>query len=600
MANLNEVRHSLAHLLASAVLKIDPQTKLGIGPTTEEGFYYDFLFSKKIDGSILPELEKIMKELISQNLSFKGKKLTFAQAKKIFKDQPFKLELIEDLKKYGTTDYNEIQLIKAKKKKPKKLKYATIYQTGDFIDLCRGGHIKKTKEINPSAFKLIRIAGAYWRGDEKNPMLTRIYGVAFKTEKELQDYLQKLEIAEKYNHRVLGEKLKIFIISPYVGKGLPLLLPKGETIKNILMNYMRKKEEKYGYLYVASPHIASSKLYEKSGHLAYYRENMYQVIDPEGDEYFLKPMNCPHHHMIFQELVKSYRDLPLRLAEAGAVYRVEKSGETYGLMRVRGPITQNDSHIYVTEENLEEEFLKVLDLLLEVYDDLKVFQNYWFRLSLPDFTGKNKEKFGGDLKLWKWASKVIADACKKRKLNLVEGIGEAAFYGPKVDMQIKNIYGKEETMATIQVDILIPKRMNLTYIDKNNKERNPIIIHRAILGSYERFIGFLLEETKGDLPLWLSPIQGVILPVKEKNQEYAQEVLAIFKNFRFQFLPADETLSKRILLAEEEKIPLILVVGDREEKNKTCSLRIRKKGDLGEKKIEEVLKILNEEGNIPN
>jgi threonyl-tRNA synthetase len=600
MASLNEVRHSLAHLLASAVLKIDPQAKLGIGPTTEEGFYYDFLFSKKIDESILPELEKIMRELIDKNLSFKGKKITFREARKIFANQPFKLELIEDLKKYGTTEYNEIQLIKTKKKKAKKLKYVTIYQTGDFIDLCRGGHVKKTNEINPNAFKLTNIAGAYWRGDEKNPMLTRIYGVAFETEKELQDYLQRLEIAEKYNHRVLGEKLKIFMISPYVGKGLPLLLPKGETIKNILITYMRKKEEKYGYLYVASPHIASSKLYEKSGHLAYYRENMYQVMDPEGEEYFLKPMNCPHHHMIYQKLVKSYRDLPLRLAEAGAVYRVEKSGETYGLMRVRGPITQNDSHIYVTEENLEEEFLKVLDLLLEVYNDLKIFQNYWFRLSLPDFTGKNKEKFGGDLKLWKWASKVIADACKKRNLNLVEGIGEAAFYGPKLDMQIKNIYGKEETIATIQVDILVPKRMNLTYVDKNNKEKNPIIIHRAILGSYERFIGFLLEETRGDLPLWLSPIQGVILPVKEEHQKYAEEVLTIFRDFRFQIWPAEETVSKRILLAEEEKIPLILVVGDREEKNKTISLRVRKKGDLGEKKIEEILKILNEKGNIPD
>jgi threonyl-tRNA synthetase len=597
---LENLRHSLAHLLASAVLKIDPKAKLGIGPTTEDGFYYDFLFSIKIDENILIKLEEIMKDLIKKNLKFVSKKVSFQEAKKIFKDQPFKLELLDDLKKYGTTDFNEIQLIKAKKKKVKKISKVTIYQTGDFIDLCRGGHIKNTKEINPEAFKLIKIAGAYWRGDEKRPMLTRIYGVAFETKRELDEFLQRQEMAEKYNHRVLGEKLKIFLISPYVGKGLPLLLPKGEIIKNILMNFIRKKEEKYGYLYVATPHIASYKLYEKSGHLKYYQNEMYKVIDPEGEEFYLKPMNCPHHHMIFQHLVKSYRDLPLRLAEAGPVYRIEKSGETYGLMRVRGPITQNDAHIYVAEENLEEEFLRVLDLLFEVYDDIKVIKDYWFRLSLPDFSGKNKEKYGGDLKLWQWASKVILSACQKRKINLVKGLGEAAFYGPKLDVQIKNIYGKEETLATIQVDILVPKRMGLVYVDKNNKEKNPIVIHRAILGSYERFIGFLLEATKGDLPFWLSPIQVLILPILKNHQGYAEEILKKLKenDFRAEIWPAEETLSKRILFAEEEKIPVLLVVGDKEVKNKTCSLRLRPKQDLGEKKIEEIIKFLNEKRNI--
>jgi len=600
--NLENIRHSLAHLLASAVLKIDPQAKLGIGPTTENGFYYDFLFSIKVDESLLPKLEEIIRDLIKQNLKFVGKKISFVQAKKIFKDQPFKLELLDDLRKYGTTDFHQIQLIKEKKKKPKKLKKVTVYQTGDFIDLCRGGHIKNTKEINPDSFKLVKIAGAYFRGDEKNPMLTRIYGVAFETKKELEDYLLQQEIAEKYNHRVLGEKLKIFLINSYVGKGLPLLLPRGETIKNVLMNFMREKEEKYGYLYVSTPHIASYKLYEKSGHLKYYQNEMYKVLDPEGEEFYLKPMNCPHHHMIYQELVRSYRDLPLRLAEAGSVYRFEKSGETYGLMRVRGPITQNDSHIYTTEENLEEEFLRVLDLLFEVYNDLKVIKDYWFRLSLPDFSGKNKEKYGGDLKLWQWASKTIFNACKKRKINLVEGIGEAAFYGPKLDMQIKNIYGKEETLATIQVDILVPKRMQLTYVDKNNKEKNPIIIHRAILGSYERFIGFLLEATKGDLPFWLSPIQVLILPIGRNHQNYSEEILRKLKenSFRSEVWQAEETLSKRILLAEEEKIPVILIVGDREVKNKTCSLRLRHNQDLGEKKLEEIIKFLDEKRNTIN
>jgi len=599
--NLENIRHSLAHLLASAVLKIDPQAKLGIGPTTENGFYYDFLFSIKVDESLLSKLEAIMKDLISQNLKFVGKKFSFNEAKKIFKNQPFKLELLDDLRKYGTTDFNEIELIKNKKKKAKKISQVTVYQTGDFIDLCRGGHIKNTKEINPDSFKLVKIAGAYWRGNEKNPMLTRIYGIAFETKKELENYLIQQEIAEKYNHRVLGEKLKIFMISSYIGKGLPILLPKGEIIKNILMNFIREKEEKYGYIYVSTPHIASYKLYEKSGHLKYYQNEMYKVLDPEGEEFYIKPMNCPHHHMIYQELVRSYRDLPLRLAEAGPVYRVEKSGETYGLMRVRGPITQNDSHIYTSEKSLEEEFLKVLDLLFEVYNDLKVIKDYWFRLSLPDFSGKNKEKYGGDLKLWQWSSKTIFNACKKRKINLVKGIGEAAFYGPKLDMQIKNIYGKEETLATIQVDILVPKRMGLTYLDKNNKEKNPVVIHRAILGSYERFIGFLLEATRGDLPFWLSPLQVVILPLGKNHQIYAQEILNQLKekNFRVESW-TEETLSKRIFLAEEEKIPVVLVIGDREMRNKTCSLRLRHNQDLGEKKIEEIMKFLDEKRNTFN
>ena len=598
--DLDNLRHSLAHLLASAFLKIDPQAKLGIGPTTEDGFYYDFLTSKKIDESYLPQLEKIMRELIEQNLKFIGKKVTFSEAKKIFKNQPFKLELLNDLQKYGTTDYQEIQLIKEKKKKLRKLTKVTVYQTGDFIDLCRGGHIKSTKEVNPNAFKLTKIAGAYWRGNEKNPMLLRIYGVAFQTEKELNEYLQRQEEAEKYNHRVLGEKMKIFMVREEIGKGLPLLLPKGEIIKNILITYMRKKEEKYGYVYVATPHIASYRLYEKSGHLKYFQNDMFKVLDPEGEEFYLKPMNCPHHHMIYQELVKSYRDLPLRLAEAGAVYRYEKSGEVYGLMRVRGPITQNDSHIYTSEENLEEEFLKVIDLFLEVYQDIGIIKNYWFRLSLPDFSGKNKEKYGGDLKLWQWASQKISKACKKRDLDLIEVKGEAAYYGPKLDVQMKNIYGKEETLATIQVDILVPKRMGLSYIDKDGCQKNPIIIHRAILGAYERFIGFLLEATRGDLPLWLAPIQLVILPVSEKNLDYAQKIFASLKekNFRLEIWSRD-SLARRILLAEEERIPLVAIVGNKESRNQTVSLRTKKEGNLGERKISELLKILNEKGNPP-
>lgn len=592
--NLEKIRHSLAHLLASAFLQIDPKAKLGIGPTTENGFYYDFLPSRKIDESILPELEKIMKDLISKNLKFLGFKKSFAQAKKIFQDQPFKLELLQDLKKYGTTEFEQIQLIKAKKAKVQKINQVTVYQTGEFIDLCRGGHVKTTKEINSDAFKLMKMAGAYWRGDEKNPMLLRIYGVAFETKNELEEYLAKEKYAEENNHRVLGEKLKIFLISQEVGKGLPLLLPRGEKIKQILVNFLREKEEKYGYTYVATPHLASANLYQLSGHLKYYQNEMYKIVDPEGDIYFVKPMNCPHHHMIYQRLVRSYRDLPLRLAEAGAVYRFEKSGETYGLMRVRGPISQNDSHIYLTENDLAKEFNLVLDLLFEVYDDIKVIKNYWFRLSLPDFSGANKDKYGGDLKLWQWASRVIKNVCQERKINLTKGIGEAAFYGPKLDMQIKNIFGKEETVATIQVDILVPKRMNLVYIDAKNNLKHPIIIHRAILGSYERFIGFLLEATGGNLPLWLAPLQVVILPIAERNNKYAQYILNILREnkIRAEIYLAEETLSKRILRVESEKIPFIVILGEKEEKSKTLAIRQHQRGDLGTKNINAFLNFL--------
>lgn len=588
------IRHSLAHIMAAAVLKIDPKAKLGIGPATGEGFYYDFMLSINIDESILPKLEELMKEIINKKISFKKQKLSFNEARKIFSNQPFKLELIDDLRKFGTTDFHEIQLIKNKEKRPKKVSQVTIYKTGDFIDLCRGGHVKTTSEINPNCFKLVRIAGAYWRGDEKNPMLTRIYGVAFETEDELKEYMKRIEESERYNHRVLGEKLKIFMICEEVGKGLPLLLPNGEKIKNILMNYIREKEEKRGYKYVATPHLASSRLYQKSGHLDYYRENMFKVLDPEGEEYFVKPMNCPHHHMIYQKLVKSYRDLPLRLSEAGAVYRYEKSGELIGLMRVRGPITQNDAHIYVTQELLEEEFLNVVDLFLEIFNEIEIFnEKYWFRLSLPDFKGKNKDKYGGDFKLWRWASNTIKRACNKRKINLVEGVGEAAFYGPKLDIQTRNIYGKEETLATIQIDILIPRRINLVYTDKNGKEKNPIVIHRAIIGSYERFIAFLLETSKGNLPLWLSPIQFVVLPINKENLEYASMIFNTLSENGFRGeIRSEDSLSKRILLAEEEKIPLMLIIGEKEKKNRTISLRTRGEKNIGEVYLEKVLDIL--------
>ncbi len=586
---LQDVRHSLAHLLASAALEFDPKAQLGIGPTTEDGFYYDIKFTKPLTEAALPKLEAHMRELARAKIPFAGQRVSFAEARKLFRGQPFKLELLGDLKRYGTTDWQTIEAIRARQVKAKRSAIVTVYRSGNFTDLCRGGHVKTTQDINAEAFKLIRIAGAYWRGDEKKPMLTRIYGVAFLSRQELEAHLEQLAAAEQFNHRVLGEQLSIFLISEKVGKGLPILLPKGEVIKHELQEYLRRKELAAGYKYVATPVLASGKLYEASGHKHYFGDEMYRFTDPEGQEFFIKPMNCPHHHMVYQKLVQSYRDLPLRLAEAGPVYRFERSGVVYGLVRVRGPITQNDAHLYVTQDDLAREFTSVVRLLREVYADIGVIRDSWFRLSLPDFRGKNKDKFGGGLKLWQDASKIIRDVCKAERLDAVETTGEAAFYGPKLDLQIRNIYGKEESIATVQIDILIPRRMGLVYIDAKGKEQYPFVIHRALIGSYERFIGFLLEATRGDLPLWLAPVQVVILPINDKQQEYAKRIhreLVEHDLIRAELWPATESLSKRILRSEQEKITYAVVIGDREIQQQQLSIRRRKVGDQGASSLE--------------
>ncbi len=572
--NLDAVRHSLAHLLAAAVLKKYPKTKLGIGPTIENGFYYDFQFPQPISELELKDFEKEMRRLINQKLDFKGEKLTPAKAKKMFRGQPFKQELIKEFTK-----------------EKKKL---TAYHTGDiFTDLCRGGHVKNTKEINPEAFKLTHLAGAYWRGSEKNPMLTRIYGLAFRAKKELDDHLKILEEAKKRDHRVLGERLKIFAFSDQVGPGFPLWLPNGEFIKHQLQEYMREKEEAQGYQYVSTPVLTQENLYQRSGHKQYFAEDMYKFEDPDGVEMYVKPMNCPHTHMIYEKLVQSYRDLPLRLAEPGTIYRFERSGTLTGLIRVRGAITQNDAHIYVTPEQLAREFQKVLELFKEVYSELGI-KDYWFRLSLPDFKNK-KNKFGGNLKMWKWASEQIRRSLEKSGMKFEEAVGEAAFYGPKLDVQAKNVLGKEDTIATAQVDILVPERMGLAYINEEGQKETPIVIHRAIMGSYERFIAFLLEQTAGNLPLWLSPVQIVILPISEKQNSYAEEVAKELKDngFRVRVNMDNSTVGKRIRESEMQKIPFILVVGENEKASKTVSVRQREKGNLGEMMLEKFMDNLN-------
>lgn len=573
--NLDGIRHSLAHLLAAAVLEKYPKAKLGIGPTIEHGFYYDIQFPKAVSPEELKGFEKAMRKFIGAKLSFSGRKVTPAEAKKIFKDQPFKLDLIKEF---------------VKEKKP-----LTVYKTGDiFLDLCRGGHVKNTSEIDSDAFTLTHLAGAYWRGSEKNPMLTRIYGLAFNTKKELDAHLTMLEEAKKRDHRKLGAELELFTFDDRVGKGLPLWLPKGAVMKNEIEKLAVEMEEKYGYERVSTPHLAKKELYETSGHLPYYADSMYPPMKMDDGTYYVRAMNCPHHHVIYGTRPRSYRELPLRLAEYGTVYRNELSGTLAGLLRVR-MLSMNDAHIYCRKDQIEEEFKRVLDLNLE-YFKLFGLKNYSFRLSLGD--PKNKEKFVNEPANWKYAEDVLRNIMKKSGVKFTEAKGEAAFYGPKVDVQFTSIIGREETMSTIQLDFAAKKRFKLMYQGKDGKESNEVfVIHRAPLSTHERFMAFLLEHYAGDFPAWLSPVQVKVLPVAEAHRVYADRVVETLKEarIRVELSSADETLGKRIRAAELEKVPYILVVGEKEESGKTVNVRKRHTKETDTVVLEKFVRALSEE-----
>ncbi|MDW8279959.1 MAG: threonine--tRNA ligase [bacterium] len=557
---IDHIRHSLAHLLAASVLKKWPDAKLGIGPTIENGFYYDFLLDHRFNENDLKYLENEIKKLINQNLIFKGRKISVDNAKKLFKNQKFKLELIKDF---------------VKEKKPLSVYEIINAKTKEilFIDLCRGGHIKNTKEINPLSFKLSHIAGAYWKGSEKNPQLQRIYGIAFESEKELNDYLKQLELAEKCDHRYVGQKLEIFMIDEEIGKGLPILLPNGYKIRKKLEDYIYQLEKNNNYQHVLTSILAKENLYKKSGHLLHYKEDMYAPIEIENEKYYLKPMNCPHHHSIYKTKKRSYKELPLRLAEFGHVHRFERSGVLSGLIRVRG-FTQNDSHIYMTENQLKSEIENVLIMAQKVYKDFDI-KDYWYRLSLPNF--KNKEKYGDikNKKIWEKGSNILKKALKELGHKFIEAIGEASFYGPKIDIQIKNIYGKEDTIGTVQVDYYSAKKFDLYYIDEKGKEQPVVIVHRAIMGSFERFMAFLLEKTCGYLPLWISSVQVKILPINDKLISYAEKIKEELKknNIDVEIDYRNETLSKKIREAEIMHIPYIVIVGEKEQKNNSVSIR---------------------------
>lgn len=591
--NMEKIRHSLSHLLAIAVLDFFPKAKLGIGPVIENGFYYDFDLTENITPEILPKLEKRIKELVEKDLTFEKTTIATNESKKIFKDQMYKLELIRELHK----NKQPITVYTTFKKTKQHPNFKSQNENCKFQDLCAGPHVKSTKEINARAFKLIKIAGAYWKGNEKNKMLTRIYGIAFASETELKTHLEILEEIDKRDHRKLGKELEIFTFSDEVGAGLPLWLPNGEIIRHELEKWARETEKKWGYQHVVTPHITKSKLYEISGHLPYYKDDLYSPINIEGEEYYLKPMNCPHTHMIYKTRLRSYRELPMRLAEYGQVYRFERSGTLHGLMRVRG-FCQNDAHIYVQPEKTIEEFINVMKMHEYYYKTLGI-KNWRVVLGVRDQKNLRK-KYHGDDAMWDKAEKLSKEALKKSGVNYEIEEGGAAHYGPKADIYIQSVIGKEYAIGTDQLDLYMPSRFNLSYIDGDGKEKTPYIIHRAPLGSHERMIGFLIEHYAGAFPVWLSPVQARVIPISEKFNQYGNEIrIALEKlNIRVEIDDNNETLGKKIREGEKQKIPYLLIVGAKEEQNKTVGVRQRGKGDIGEIKISEFLeKIKNEINN---
>ncbi|OGZ29322.1 MAG: threonine--tRNA ligase [Candidatus Niyogibacteria bacterium RIFCSPLOWO2_01_FULL_45_48] len=567
--NIEGVRHTLAHVLAEAVLKKFPKAKLGIGPVIESGFYYDFLLLRPLSPDDLKEIEGEMRGIIKRGFKIVGKKVTPAEAKKLFKDQPFKLELVKDF-------------IKEKKQ-------LTVYYTepGVFYDLCKGGHVKNSSEINPDAFKLNKVAGAYWKGIEKNKMLTRIYGLAFETKKELDSHLTMLAEAEKRDHRRLGRELDLFTQSDLVGAGLPLFTPKGALIREILEDYVGKLNKKYGYQKVWIPHITKPELYKVSGHWEKFKDDLFHVKGGT-DEFVLKPMNCPHHTQIYASRPRSYKDLPIKYFETTTVYRNEQSGELGGLTRVRS-ITQDDGHTFLREGQIEEEISRMLEMQSKILSAVG-FNDYWIRLSLRN--PKNKKMYLGDDKTWDKAQKIMADILKKKKIEFKSAEGEAAFYGPKMDLMIRDSLGREWQVSTIQLDFNMPYRFSLTYTDENGEKQTPVMIHRAFMGSTERFIGILIEHFAGAFPLWLAPVQVALLSINDKVKEYCLQIIRELhkENLRVWLDDRNETLGKKIREAELQKIPYILVIGEKEKSSGLINVRERGIKEQKTIKLDEFIK----------
>ena len=573
---LELIRHDCAHVMAEAVQTLFPGTQVTIGPAIDNGFYYDFSREDAFTLDDLEKIEKKMHEIIDLGLPFEREVWDRKKAIDYFEEigEIYKSEIIKDL-----PEEEEI----------------TIYRQGKWMDLCRGPHLPTTKHIGKS-FKLMKVAGAYWRGDENNEMLTRIYGTAWRTDKELRTYLNMLKEAEKRDHRKIGKEMKIFTFDDEVGAGLPLWLPNGSVIIEQLENLAKETEDKAGYDRVRTPHITKGSLYEKSGHLSHYRESMFPAMDIDGNEYFLKPMNCPHHHKIFASLPRTYKELPIRLAEYGTCYRYEKSGQLFGLMRVRS-MQMNDAHIYCSEEQFKEEFLSVCKMYLKYFEIFGI-DKYEMRLSLHD-PKKLGEKYVDEPELWLKTETLVREALEDGKLNFVEIPGEAAFYGPKIDVQVWSAIGREFTLATNQVDFAVPSRFDLTYTDNQNKPQTPLCIHRAPLGTHERFIGFLIEHFAGNFPLWLSPVQMSIIPVSEKFNDYANTVYHKLKDngIRVNLDTRNEKMGAKIRNAELSKIPIMIILGEKEVESNSISVRRRFVGNEGGISLDSFIETTKEEIN---
>ncbi len=575
MSSLPEIRHSFAHLLAAAIEKMYPDAKATIGPAVDNGFYYDFEFAEgKVpsDKEFL-KIESSMRKILPHWKGFEKIVATPEEARARFAGNPYKLELIEDIIKKG----EEI----------------TFYKSGDFVDLCRGGHADP-KDMQPDAFKLSRIAGAYWRGDEKNKMLTRIYGLAFNTKAELDAFVMQQEEAKKRDHKKLGRDMKLFTISPLVGSGLPLMQPKGMVIRKTIEDYLWSLHADKGYDRVWTPHIAHEDLYVTSGHAAKFGDELFRVQGKE-EKFILKPMNCPHHMQIFADNQWSYKDMPVRYFEPATVYRDEKSGQLGGLTRVRS-ITQDDGHLFCRKDQINQEVSTIVGIIKEFYTTIGLMDNYWVRFSTR---GEDKSAYLGGDEVWNTAESALEQAAKDNNLNYRPGPGEAAFYGPKLDFMFKDAIGREWQLATIQCDFNLPERFDLAFTNKEGMKERPVVIHRAISGSLERFIGLLIEHHAGAFPVWLAPVQVKIVPVRESNFDKAKEVgtLLIKAGLRAEIDTSDDGFGKKIRQAKDMKIPYTIIIGDKDMEKGIVTLESRDKGKVGEMKVEEVEKMLLKENS---
>lgn len=570
---LEKMRHSLSHLMASAVLELWPDTLVTLGPAIDTGFYYDFEFKSPISDKDLPKIEQRMREIAKTWKGFEKADLTFNQAKKLFANNPYKLELIEEINSRG--------------------EQITTHQSGDFVDLCRGGHTNDMSRVSLDSWKLDKIAGAYWRGDEKNKMLTRIYGLAFESKEKLDEYLTLQEEAKKRDHRKLGKELDLFIFSELIGPGLPVYTPKGAIIRREIVNFSNELQKTIGYEEVHTPNINKAELFKVSGHYEKYKTDMFKVVSNYTDEeYYLKPMNCPHHTQIYASKMRSYKDLPVRIADFANLYRDEKPGELNGLTRLRA-FCQDDGHSFCREDQIKAEFLAVLGVIKKAMDAYGM--KYNIRLSLWD--PENPQKYLGEALVWEKSQKLLEEILIENKIDYVKAVGEAAIYGPKMDLISKDSLGREWQISTIQLDFIMPQRFQLAYTDSDGKEKTPVMIHRAIVGSPERFLGILIEHYAGNFPLWLSPIQVKVIPVRTNHNEYAKKVYDLLKQnkIRAKLDDEDSNLGGKVRDAKNMKIPYWIVVGDKDIETDKVTLESRDVGQIGQITTEELISKLSEE-----